>query len=41
VSASTKVKVLIAGLACLNLAVWGAKQLLAGALDPIIRSLGA
>lgn len=36
-----KVKLLIAALFFANVAVWGAKQVLAGAFDPIIRSLGA
>lgn len=39
-TASTKVKLLIAALACLNLAVYGARQVLSGLYDPIIRSLG-
>jgi len=39
-TAATKVKFLIAAFACLNLAVWGAKQMLAGALDPILKALG-
>lgn len=39
-TASMKVKLLIAALACLNLAVWGAKHLMSGLYDPIIRSLG-
>lgn len=40
-SALTKVKLLIAALVCANAAVWGAKQILAGLYDPILRSLGA
>lgn len=40
-TARRKVEVLIAALVCANLAVWGAKEILAGLYDPILRSLGA
>jgi hypothetical protein len=37
----TKLTLLLGALACANLAIYGAKVLLAGALDPIIKALGA
>jgi len=41
VTARMKVQLLLVGLVSLNLAVWGLKHILAGAFDPVIRSLGA
>lgn len=40
-TASAKVKVLLAALTCLSLAIFGAKELLGVLYDPILRSLGA
>lgn len=40
-TARTKINLLVAALVCANLAVWGAKQILSGLYDPIIRSFGA
>jgi len=40
-TAHTKVKLLIAAFVCANAAVWGAKQILAGLYDPILRAVGA
>jgi hypothetical protein len=39
VTARAKVNLLLAGLVCLNLAAWGARQLLVGAFDPVLRAL--
>lgn len=36
-----KLSLLLAALVCANAAVWGAKQILAGLYDPILRSVGA
>lgn len=36
-----KLGLLMGALVCANLAVWGAKQILSGLFDPIIRALGA
>lgn len=40
-SATMKVKLLLAALVCANLAIWGAKQMLAAAIDPLLRALGS
>jgi hypothetical protein len=40
VTARTKVHLVLGAFVCLNLAVWGAKQILAGAFDPILKALG-
>lgn len=40
-SPHTKVRLVIAAFVCLNLAVWGAKQLIAGLYDPILKALGS
>jgi hypothetical protein len=37
----TKLTLLMAVLVCANAAVWGAKQILAGLFDPILRAVGA
>lgn len=36
-----KLTLLMGALICANLAVWGAKQMFAGALDPILKALGS
>lgn len=36
-----KLTLLMGALVCANLAVWGAKTILAGLYDPILRALGA
>ena len=40
-TARTKVHLLLAALACANLAIWGGRQLMAGLFDPILRAVGA
>ena len=39
-SVRLKLSLLMGAVVCANLAVWGAKQLLAGAIDPILRAVG-
>lgn len=41
VTVRLKLWLIIGALVSANVAVWGAKQVLAGAFDPVIRSLGA
>lgn len=36
-----KLTLLMGALVCANVAVWGAKQILSGLYDPILRGLGA
>ena len=36
-----KLTLLLGALVSLNVAVWGAKQVLTGGLDPILKALGA
>jgi hypothetical protein len=40
VTVRLKLTLLLGALICANAAVWGAKTLLTGALDPILRALG-
>lgn len=40
-TARTKVQLVIAALVFANLAVYGAREILAGLYDPILRSVGA
>jgi hypothetical protein len=39
-SARMKLNLLVAAFVCANLAIWGVKHVLAGALDPVLRALG-
>lgn len=40
-SVRMKLTLILGALVSLNIAIWGAKQMLAGAIDPILRGLGS